>query len=214
LPRDGRRWLWSKTRRCRCCKREEQPLEEEEEVEQKDTGIPWKLKNPKTGGHGLSLKTQKWFLTWKKGNKKQHQRSLKTQTPKTGGNGHSLKTKNGSCQKYKKMRDQGTMIANVEQRKEFWILNRSTDHSRRNCGHLLHNQKFKVKLGVEYSSKSRDNISCNEARPKKPWWYCRESPPKKSWYYFATRLCRKMFGPAGRANVSLLCKSALSMRKL
>ena len=24
----------------RCCKREEQPLEEEEEVEQKDTGIP------------------------------------------------------------------------------------------------------------------------------------------------------------------------------
>jgi len=40
LPRDGRRWLWSKTRRCRCCKREEQPLEEEEEGEQKDTGIP------------------------------------------------------------------------------------------------------------------------------------------------------------------------------
>merc|ERR1712130_572315 len=40
LPRDGRRWLWSKTRRCRCCKREEQPLEEEDEVEQKDTGIP------------------------------------------------------------------------------------------------------------------------------------------------------------------------------
>ena len=27
---------------CRCCKREEQPLEEEEEGEQKDTGIPWK----------------------------------------------------------------------------------------------------------------------------------------------------------------------------
>ena len=27
---------------CRCCKRAEQPLEEEEEGEQKDTGIPWK----------------------------------------------------------------------------------------------------------------------------------------------------------------------------
>ena len=42
----------------RCCKREEQPLEEEDEVEQKDTGIPWKLEKRIFGSK------QKWQKEW------------------------------------------------------------------------------------------------------------------------------------------------------
>jgi len=53
--------------------------------------------------------------------------------------------------------------------------------------------------GIPNQKSSPDNISCLMILQ-------RETRPRILMILFATRLCKKFFGPAGQANVSLLCK--------